>query len=240
MTDAEGFAQGDKVVHPRRPEWGQGVVEKTAIVTHQGKRAQKLTVKFNDGSRRVINTAVAPLTRPGARDSPHRTITTAPPADPEQQETTSGWLASLEQRGKTNIQALAELPDALTDPFRSNTQRLEATLETYRFDPDAAVDAARRNPNFRPNPFDSRYVASGRKLLDWAIAQTGLQDPLSVFSRHEIEEAWSRFAQARDQHLRDLVAAIKKSGNSEVLQTVRERIRVEAAKAALAWAERGR
>lgn len=240
MTDAQRFVQGDRVVHPRRPEWGEGVVEKTAAVVENGQRAQKLTVRFGDGSRRTINTAVATLTRPGAADSPHRAVMTAPPPEPEQEKTTGGWLAALERKGKPNAQILAQLPDAMIDPFRNNAQRLEATLESYRFDPDAAVEAARKNPRFRPNPFDSRYVASGRKLLDWAIAQTGLKDPLSVFSRHEIEDAWSRFAQTRDQHLKDLVYAIKKSGSPETLTTVRDRLKIDAAKAALDWANQGR
>jgi len=78
-------------------------------------------------------------------------------------------------------QKLLELPEAATDPFASRRKRLEATLGLYRFSD------------------------RGAPLLDWAAMQTGLKDPLSRFSRHELEQSFRRFQTALDQHLRKLV-----------------------------------
>lgn len=76
---------------------------------------------------------------------------------------------------------LVSLPDAATDPFRSLSARIESTIGLYRFN------------------------ASGGTLLDWAASQTGLTDPLSHFSRHELEDAFSRFRASLDDHLKKLV-----------------------------------
>ena len=82
--------------------------------------------------------------------------------------------------------ALREIPDAATDPFRPLASRLVATTGLYRFQP------------------------SGKLLLDWAAAQTGLADPLSVFSRSDLEEAFVRFRTLLDEHLRGLVHQAKR------------------------------
>jgi hypothetical protein len=102
-----------------------------------------------------------------------------------------GWLDSLE--GRDAAAALTQLPEALTDPFASLAQRLGATLGTYRFSTDA------------------------RPLIDWAVAQTGMADPLSHYSRHDLEQAFARFARDRDLHLADLVRQIKAKQKRDVL-----------------------
>lgn len=76
---------------------------------------------------------------------------------------------------------LSALPDSATDPFLSLGRRIEATVALYRFQ------------------------GRGSSLVDWAAAQTGLRDPLSAFSRHELEEGFARFRTALDAHLRKLV-----------------------------------
>lgn len=81
---------------------------------------------------------------------------------------------------------LAALPDEAADPFRPLTRRLEATVGLYRFE------------------------SHGRSLLDWAAAQTGLSDPLSAFSRHDLEEGFTRFRQALEAHLAKLVAQARR------------------------------
>jgi hypothetical protein len=81
---------------------------------------------------------------------------------------------------------LAALPEAAADPFRPLTRRLEATVGLYRFD------------------------SQGRSLLDWAAAQTGLADPLSAWSRHDLEEGFARFRQTLDAHLAKLVAQARR------------------------------
>ncbi|MBK7405699.1 MAG: DUF3553 domain-containing protein [Phycisphaerales bacterium] len=78
------------------------------------------------------------------------------------------------------VAKLAELPDPATDPFRSLANRLNATVALYRFD------------------------GGGASLLDWAASQTGLTDPLSAFSRHELEDEFAKFRAALDAHLKKL------------------------------------
>ncbi len=79
---------------------------------------------------------------------------------------------------RATAETLTRLPEAATDPFRSALGRLEAVLGLYRF------------------------TAEGASLMDWAAMQTGLSDPLSRFSRHELEEHFKRFAVERDQRLK--------------------------------------
>lgn len=83
-------------------------------------------------------------------------------------------------------QALLSLPEEATDPFRTRKARLEATLKLYRFGP------------------------VGASLLDWATLQTGLKDPLSRFSRHELERLFERFRTAVDAHVRKLVQEMRR------------------------------
>lgn len=79
------------------------------------------------------------------------------------------------------LAALVTLPDSATDPFLPLAKRLDATVALYRF------------------------RGEGGSLLDWAASQTQLSDPLSAFSRHELEEGFAKFRTALDAHLRKLV-----------------------------------
>lgn len=259
MAEVQMFHRGDTVVHPRRPEWGAGTVETATPLTHNGQSAQKLVVRFKSAGRKTINTALAPLVAPehhpgpvkpsSSKSSSRRSAAQAGSARPHDLGSTAtaekaandssgsgGWLASLENRNKTNAQNLGELPEGMTDPFSSDRQRLKVILESYRFDPDAATAQTMRNPRYRPNPFDSRYVASGKRLTEWAIAQTGLEDPLSDYSRHEIEEAYARFSQARDQALKELIQQMRKTQPQSTLEQAAVDVRTDAAKAAMKWA----
>ena len=101
------------------------------------------------------------------------------------------WLEELE--GKNPMDVLTSVPEAASDPFRSLGARLKTTLDLYRFTSEA------------------------RSLIDWAVAQTGLGDPLSRFSRHELEEAFGWFEKNLDAHLFELVQTIKRKGERDVL-----------------------
>ncbi|MBL9031992.1 MAG: DUF3553 domain-containing protein [Phycisphaerae bacterium] len=88
---------------------------------------------------------------------------------------------------KPDLAALmSALPEAATDPFKPKAARLAATLALYRFS------------------------STGASLLDWAAAQTGLSDPLTRFSRHELEQLFDRFRVNLDGHLRQLAFELRR------------------------------
>ena len=124
-----------------------------------------------------------------------------------------GWLDALEREKKPH--ELGALPEALSDPFVSLAQRLAATLETYRFGSDA------------------------RGLLDWAIAQTGEVDPMTLHTHHEIEEGYARFVRDRDRHLHELVRQARREGESRAVREAHRTTTNPAAQAALKSAMRG-
>ena len=191
------YQQGDVVTHPRRPEWGEGVVKAAQAIVHEGSSAQRLNVEFVNRGRVVINTAVAPLAPKGLKPTMSSSMTTS-----------GGWLDQLEQ-SKNNSNELWDLPEALTDVFSSDLQRLMATMDTYKFSTE-------------PRP-----------LIDWAIMQTGLNDPLTKYTRHDLEQAFARFARNRDQHLKDLVRTLKRNGKVQVLIEARTRCKILAGQTAL-------
>jgi hypothetical protein len=120
-----------------------------------------------------------------------------------------GWLDSLDS-GKGNPEAdLIRLPDAMTDPFSSLAQRLDATLKSFRFSTEA------------------------KPLIDWAVSQTGMADPLSHFSRHDLEQSFARFARDRELHLFDLVRQLKANQKRDVLDAALAATPIAAAKTTL-------
>ncbi len=182
------FSPNDKIQHPGRPEWGVGTVLSVQRATHEGAPCQRLTVRFDGAGRKTINTAFAKLTLLSEKPAP------APPAPapvPAQAPTTPTRPERPDEPEparpepeltKTDVaERLAQLPDPLVDPFRDLEKRLTDTLASYRFQ------------------------AGDRTLLEWATAQTGLTDPLSVVSRHELEEHFTNFRIRLDRHLKALL-----------------------------------
>jgi hypothetical protein len=147
-----------------------GEVRSAESQVQDGKRAQRLTIRFERAGVKVISTAFADLRAAG--DVPMAA------AETEDSEPTPD-RSVLEKQ-------LIGLPEAATDPFRSKRARLEMTLGLYRF------------------------TGTGSGLLDWAASQTSLKDPLSCFSRHELEQCFERFRIAVDSHLRKLVYELKR------------------------------
>lgn len=74
------------------------------------------------------------------------------------------------------IEVLSRVPESARDPFRGLADRFKETLDLYRFS------------------------GEGASLLDWAAMQTGLADPLSRFSRHDLERCFERFRRALDAY----------------------------------------
>ncbi|MBB6428625.1 DUF3553 domain-containing protein [Algisphaera agarilytica] len=218
MTTPIRFAQGDTVRHPKRPEWGVGTVRSIqAIAQPDGTRAQRLTVDFANQGRKNINTAIAPLIREGeakpvapAKPKTRRNTPQPPLPQPKTAKAAasvtpngdgsagngssgSGWLDAMDPDGAKSNE-LWDLPDELSDPFASLPERLAATLKTYRFSTEP------------------------RALMDWAVVQTGLNDPLSKYTRSELEQAFPRYVRDRDAHLKDLVRQLKRENNFAALK----------------------
>jgi len=100
----------------------------------------------------------------------------------------TGWLGEIAKSRPE--EAMTTLPPEATDPFRSVRSRFEFVAGLYRFNLDAA------------------------SLIDWAIAQTGMDDPLSRFNRHELEEFFRRWAWERDELARKLASEAHRNGES--------------------------
>ncbi|MDX2148827.1 MAG: DUF3553 domain-containing protein [Planctomycetota bacterium] len=227
------FQVGDVVKHMARPEWGVGHVLRAEPSEHEGQVCQRLVVRFDRAGTKSLSTAFADL-RPTTGRLPVRWN------DPEDADALAGSVgtkvvsaaiasngarravlsraggrdnaelsaasssasaadsggsradAREELRGdvlierKISAEQLAALPEQATDPFSTLRRRLEFTAGLYRF------------------------TGEGASLLDWAGMQTQLADPLSSFSRHELEQHFKRFKQGLDAHLRKLVREVKK------------------------------
>jgi len=204
MDDPQPYRRGDQVYHTKRPEWGIGEVDHACSITHQGKPAQKLTVTFRHKGRVTLNTAVAPL---ATKETEAPMTSTNPNAS-----TNGGWLASLESDGGDELSAM---PHATNDLFTSLEQRLEATLDTFRFSTEP------------------------RSLIEWAIAQTGHADPLTHYTRHELEEGFQRFEHNRRKHLKELVGELRREAKSDVVNQAVKNARHPGAADALRKAARG-
>ena len=197
------FSPGDRVMHALRPEWGAGDVRSAEVMAHQGKAGQRLTIRFTNHGQVTVHTATARIVpaEQAAQPAPAMAATAEP----------GGWLGALE--GGNTTDALTEIPEAASDPFRSTGARLQTTLDLYRFD------------------------ESARLLIDWAVAQTGMRDPLTEFSREQLEQAFQVFSQRREVHLLELVRTIRRAGESQTLDTAAQH-RDPAARDALKRAQR--
>lgn len=187
MDSTTQFSRGDKVIHPRRPQWGDGQVLTALNITHEGKPGQRLTVRFANEGQVTINTAIVPLI--------HKETVSTMSSTSSYSHSGQGWLDTLSR--DANGHELFKLPEELTDPFSNLEKRFEATLRSFKLASDA------RDP---------------RALLDWAVVQTGLNDPLSKYTRPELEQAFPRFARDREQHLVSLIKQFKAKGQLAVVQ----------------------
>lgn len=178
MTAQQTFEFGDRVRHRKRPEWGIGSVQRLEHVTLNGQPTLRVTVRFPNAGTKTLSADQAALER---IDEAGSVLDRDGPGSVEEWDRlqSSDFLAPVAQR---KIEAMmTALPPEAMDPFRSLRDRLETALALYRFD------------------------SSGRGLIDWAVAQTRLDDPLSRFSRQELEQHFERWATERDAHLRKIL-----------------------------------
>lgn len=205
MSESTQFEKGDVVIHTRRPEWGVGVVDHAAVVMHEGKTAQRLTIRFANHGRVAVNTAVAAIKMKDSKKAMASTNSSIMSTSTNG----AGWLDSIDGNKQSEKRELWSLPDSMTDPFASLSARLKATLDSCRFSKEP------------------------RSLIDWAVAQSGLTDPLSEYNRHQLEQSFSHFVRDRDRHLGELVRTVKKKGDREVLGQVMQDLTIPAAQRAL-------
>lgn len=104
------------------------------------------------------------------------------------------WLSELEAQQGNKKNKLTGLPESLTDPFTEQVTRLERTLGDYRYTAE--------------NP---------RSLLEWAMRQTSMDDPLTQYTRHDLEQAFDRYAYVRGKHLLELVRTLKRNNKRPLL-----------------------
>lgn len=170
------YRQGDELRLNARPEWGIGAVQKVEFVTRDGKKDQRVWLRFPGVGMKTILAGAADVeivNRQHETDEVEHTFAAREMAHE------SGWLGEIAKRQPE--EAMTTLPPETVDPFSSIRSRLQRLFELYRFN------------------------SNGGSLIDWAVAQTGLDDPLSRFNRHELEEFFKQWARVRDEQLRTLM-----------------------------------
>jgi len=184
----EKFASGDKVRHPAKPEWGIGTVVKVEHLPLNGHASQRLCIRFPNAGVKTLVSEHASLERVNEAADPFA-AGDAPSVKVWDKLNDSDWLAPMAKR-KVD-EAMISLPADVRDPFNSLQKRLTLMLSLYRFD------------------------RSGRGLMDWAVAQTGLDDPLSRFSRQDLEQKFDRWTFERDNQLAKLLQEVRAQSNGE-------------------------
>ena len=179
------WSYGDRARVPSKPEWGVGTVTRAARSQVAGEPCWGVTVRFPNAGIKTLNTSVAVLERveETTDEGAGEAAVVIAAADRAAGDDMFGPMA------KRRLEAvMTELPEPCRDPFRSLAARVRLTLNLYRF------------------------AATGRLLVDWAVAQTGLDDPLSRFNRQELETHFGRWAMERDRHLAKLVHEARQKG----------------------------
>ena len=172
------FQFGDRVRHAKRPEWGIGSVIKTEQTNVAGRATQRVSVRFPNAGLKTLSTQHAELERVDGQDA-SSIVADRPTVESLDRMKGADWLAPMAER---KVEALMiGLPDEATDRFRPLRARLEYTLRLYRFE------------------------KHGGSLIEWAVAQSGLDDPLTRFARQELEQLFDRWTYERDDHLRQLL-----------------------------------
>jgi len=171
----EIFEFGDRVRLCRRPEWGIGSVVKVEPAMLNGTRSHSVSIRFANQGIKVLNTAVAEIELVSHEHVEALADAKAHPMVQWHKISENDWLAPIAQRKIQEV--MVSLPENVRDAFCSIKQRLKQTLDLFRFE------------------------RTGGSLIEWAIAQSGLDDPLSRFTRQELELLFDRWMTYRQDHL---------------------------------------
>jgi len=187
-TEIQRFQMGDRVVHSSKPEWGVGIVSTTSMGEHEGVPCQRLVVRFDRAGLKTVSTAFAKIELAGDRVG----VVTEKESIKARDDGAANPV--LKATGRELQDIMLKIPDAATDPFATPAQRLKATLSLYRFS------------------------NSGGALIDWAVMQSGLSDPLTKFTRHELEDFFGFFEKILWKHLGKMVKEARDVPATELVQ----------------------
>ncbi len=181
---AHAYSFGDRVRHVTRPEWGVGDVVRVERFTKDGEARVKLSIRFPSEGLKTLSVPPAPIEHctNGAAEHHDAPAPRASGSDTDPQWDRidqDGWLGEIAK--KKTAEAITEIPQEARDPFRTLEQRLRFTLGLYRFS------------------------KQDRSLVAWAVAQTGMDDPLTRYSRPELEQFFDRWSYERDVQLKRLL-----------------------------------
>lgn len=180
------YTVGEKIRHRQRPEWGIGTISKVEVLTRQGQRDHRIWIRFPNAGTKTVLGSVADLEPVGANAAVLAVAEGGETFAAREAAHESGWLGEIAKRRPED--AMTSIPSRANDPFLSLAKRLEFVASLYRFEP------------------------VGGKLIDWAVAQSGLDDPLARFNRHELEAFFQRWAYDRDAALARLVMEGRRTG----------------------------
>ncbi|MSR68903.1 MAG: DUF3553 domain-containing protein [Phycisphaerales bacterium] len=177
------YKKGDRVRHPARPEWGIGSVTKIEVVTRDSTTDLRVWVRFPSVGEKTMLASVAGLEtidEQGFGSGIH----TRPTVTDIDLAKGGGWLGAVSKQSADNI--MTALPGEATDPFASHRKRFEFSTQLYRFDGSAA------------------------RLVEWSVAQSGLDDPMARFNRQELEQLYKRFIFNLDAHVLKLLGELRR------------------------------
>lgn len=218
-TAQDKFQIGDRLIHPAKPEWGVGTVASASGTLHEGTPCQRLAIRFDRAGLKTISTAFVAFRKATAHTAKLHEPKPQPAPQPAQQPSQppassairSSIMGSSSSTGDgapdpfgppsaTGLphdprelrRVMSAIGDDAVDPFQTPAARLRSVLGLYRFEPTPG------------------------SLMDWAAAQSGLSDPLSHFTRHELEEYFSDFRRNLDKALSKAVADASKIDPAEL------------------------
>lgn len=183
------FTAGDVVRHQRRPEWGFGTVQRVEMLRRGSVNDQRLWIRFPNAGLKTLLASAAELET--VRSADGTLVVGDDTLVARELKGETGWLAEISKRKPED--AMTSLPADITNPFLPPSRRLELLLGLFRFDPST-------------------------RLIDWAVAQSGLGDPLSRFSRHELEQFFGLWAFERDAALQRLLTDPELRSQPDVVQ----------------------
>jgi hypothetical protein len=170
---------GDRVTHPKFPEWGSGAVIKVENTHANGEPVKRVTVRFTHAGLKSFVGNSFPLDVMASEQAmPGDSIGKRPAIAAVEDLERSGLNQAVEQKLE---EIMFAIPHACRDPFNTIEHRLRRTLELYKFD------------------------MSGKGLMHWAMAQTGMDDPLTRFNRTELEVYFKQYSFLLKQHLSKLL-----------------------------------